>query len=261
MNIAFPALLIFLLILPGILFRYAYRKGFWRSPVRLHSVSEEFTQGVFLALIIHFIALLVIKTLFKVEIRFDSLLLLLTGWPGLSDQYIIDYIDSAVTVPYAVLGYAIAINAISYLLGFGLHWFVRRCRLDLRYDRLRFDNEWHYLFSGEAVVFTIPRKDRKFTIIRELLHEYRDAVTVITCIVNLHDASYFYLGVLWDYYFDRSGQLDKILLSTAQMRKIDLVPDNGEDAEETFQNVRGDNLILKYENIINLSVEYILLSE
>ncbi len=43
MNIAFSAVLLFVLVLPGLLFRYTYQRGFFRcSPVTLPSFAEDF---------------------------------------------------------------------------------------------------------------------------------------------------------------------------------------------------------------------------
>jgi hypothetical protein len=55
MNIAFPALLLFLLVLPGIALRYTYLKGFWswNSPVSIQSISDEVAYSLVWAAILH----------------------------------------------------------------------------------------------------------------------------------------------------------------------------------------------------------------
>lgn len=55
MNFAFPTLLIFLLVIPGIIARYCYRKGFWTAPVDFSTVSEEIAIGGIWAIAIHFL--------------------------------------------------------------------------------------------------------------------------------------------------------------------------------------------------------------
>lgn len=251
MNIAFPALLIFLFILPGILLRYSYRKGFWHSPVRIHSFQEEFAQSVLIAIIIQLICIFITEHLLRFDICFDCLLLLLTGWPNLSSESVSKYIHSTVLLPYASLGYVFITNLGAYLTGFLMHSIVRHFRLDLRYDWLRFDNKWFYMFSGESNIFDIAQSDRTFVIIREILSE-NVGIVYITCLVNLNNCSYLYLGIISDYFFDKSGNLDEIILSVAKRRKLD---------SKKFFEINGDNLILKYENVINLNIECLRLVE
>ena len=58
MNVALPALAVLLLILPGILITYTYRKGFsWRSPIRLGSLQNELGLGIVFALSLHAIGI------------------------------------------------------------------------------------------------------------------------------------------------------------------------------------------------------------
>lgn len=54
MNIAFQALVIFLLTLPGIVLRYGYRRGLsGKAPQEAKQISEEIAYGVLFACLIH----------------------------------------------------------------------------------------------------------------------------------------------------------------------------------------------------------------
>jgi hypothetical protein len=251
MNIAFPALFIFLFILPGILLRYSYRKGFWHSPVQIHSLQEEFAQSILFAIIIQLFCIFITQHLLNFDICFDSILVLLTGWPNISSESISKYIHSTIALPHASLGYMFVTNLGAYLTGLMMHSIVRYFRLDLRYDWLRFDNKWFYMFSGESNIFNIAQSDRTFVIIRELLSE-NVGLVYITCLVNLNNCSYLYLGIISDYFFDKSGNLDENILSVAKRRKL--------DGKKYFE-INGDNLILKYENVVNLNIECLKLVE
>ena len=56
MNIAFPAFFIYLLILPGIILRYYYRKSYFEhSPVTFGSFVEELAYGILIAGTLHLI--------------------------------------------------------------------------------------------------------------------------------------------------------------------------------------------------------------
>lgn len=54
MNIACPALIVLLLLLPEILLRFSYRRGFFgRSPMTLDPVSDKIGPGIVRDLVIH----------------------------------------------------------------------------------------------------------------------------------------------------------------------------------------------------------------
>lgn len=47
MGLAFPALVVLLLLLPGVLLSYAYRRGFFRrTPVTLGPIRNEIGPGI-----------------------------------------------------------------------------------------------------------------------------------------------------------------------------------------------------------------------
>src|SRR4030065_1995782 len=54
MNFAFPALLVFILALPGIIFRYNYRKGTWTTPIYREQVTEEIAWSLTWTASLHF---------------------------------------------------------------------------------------------------------------------------------------------------------------------------------------------------------------
>lgn len=53
MNIAFSALVIVIVVLLGIVFRYWYRKGSWESPVIFASLAEEIAYSLFFVIALH----------------------------------------------------------------------------------------------------------------------------------------------------------------------------------------------------------------
>jgi hypothetical protein len=57
MNFAFPAVLIFFLVLPGILIRYTYARGLfkWNSPVNIRPITDEIAYSIVFAIAIHMV--------------------------------------------------------------------------------------------------------------------------------------------------------------------------------------------------------------
>ncbi|MEO5930924.1 MAG: hypothetical protein ABIR47_13385 [Candidatus Kapaibacterium sp.] len=260
MNIAFPALVILLLALPGILLRYAYRKGlFWKSPVILGPLADEVGGGIIAALVLHALCLLVIEVCSHLTVDFESLLILLTGWPKLDVRQEQGVLYSISHYHAAVLIYFIGSNLLGVVLGYGLHWLVRVLHLDLRYSALRFSNEWHYIFWGEKRAFDQKLLDIKLLLTREV------DITHISAVVDEGGESLLYWGILTEYHFNRAGELDLIVLEQASRRKLSADRQIGNAAdeieEERFYPIRGDYLTLRYTNIRNLNIQYIVLPD
>jgi len=284
MGLAFPALVVLLLLLPGVLLSYAYRRGFFRrTPVTLGPIRNEIGPGIVWALALHAI--------------FLPLLYWGFGWqPDL--QFFLGLADIAHTVEATspperpaviqLFWYLVGTNAFALLAGWGVHGVVRKGRLDLRYDWLRFSNEWYYLFSGEARIFQSPQPDRDLRSIRQFFGTDDLDLVFVSAVVDQGNGSVLYWGVLADYFFDADGRLEKIVLQDAQRRDLakddeSLRTDTGSADEEMvvseeektaeeeprpmppddhrFYPIRGHFLIIRYQDVVNLNIEYLRLTE
>ena len=252
MNLAFPALFVLLLLLPGILLSYSYRRGFFRrSPITLGPIKDEIGRGIVLAVFVHLVAL--------------CLSWLGGGWVPKVEAFLAVFADIGEVTPDTTaeeitsgFWYLITTNAAALVVGLVGHSIVRYWELDLQWERLRFNNEWHYLFSGEARKF--PR-ERKAGV---------DFVFV-SVVVEQGEDSILYWGFLSYYFFDRAGTLDKIVLTDAQRRFLhaesDRNPDESDEPEadatpdlppesDRYYSIRGEYFVIEYEGVQTLNVEY-----
>ena len=256
MSIALPALVITLLILPGILLSYSYRKGFSRSPIRLGTLQDEIGRGVLWAIPVNVIAFTLVDMLPLADIDLYAVLWLLTGFEGADEYDRLNFVNAVVSYPVQILMYLFSVNLFGMLSGYGLHRLVRYFRLDLKYMPLRFQNEWHYLFSGEARFFDVQSNDISRQSVREGLKEID--FTFVTMAVELGRDLYLYRGILTDYYFERGGHLDKIVIaapqrlrvSTGDLAELDSPPDT------MFETIEGDFFVIKYNMVKNLNIYY-----
>lgn len=153
MNIAFPALIITFIIIPGILFSYYYRKGFWKSPISIQSFQSEIVIGLVLSVPFHLCAIWLGKKLFNAEVKFDNLVILLTTWPSFDSTNEYYKVLSSISQYQDLISYYVLFVIICpIVIGILIHSFVRLTYLDLRYPIFRFDNEWYYILSGERKV-------------------------------------------------------------------------------------------------------------
>ena len=254
MSFAFPALLVFLLVLPGIILRYSYARGpwGWASPTSMRRVSEELAYGVAFALVLHAGWLLVVRGLgFEPDV--DSMLLLLVGNFGERSRYL-DRVLASVPGHYSgVAGYLVSLYGASAVAGNLGHRAVRRLKLDHRTKTFRFDNYWYYMLTGEVLDF------------RENSAEGRRVDGVYLSAVVDHGAgSYLYRGIVSDFTFDRDGALDTIVLADAHRRSLaDDRAESGPPAgvgpsepDERYYEIRGDFLILRYSELRTLNLDY-----
>jgi len=255
MNFAFPALLVFLLVLPGIILRYTYARGpwGWASPTSMRRVSEELAYGVAFALVLHALWLALVRRLgFAPDV--EAMVLLLVGNFG-EESRRLDRVVASVAEHYTgIAGYLVSLYAGAAVLGNLGHRAVRRLHLDHRTKTFRFDNYWFYMLTGEVLDF------------RENAEEGRTVDGVYcSAVVDHASGSYLYRGIVSDFTFDREGALDTIVLMDAHRRR--LTDDRAEQEEprphvgpaepdERYYEIRGDFLVLRSSEIRTLNLDY-----
>ncbi|MFK7845377.1 MAG: hypothetical protein AB8G77_08755 [Rhodothermales bacterium] len=294
MSIAFPALVITILILPGILFFYTYRRGFGPSPVVLKTIQSEIVHGILCSIPINLLAIVLIDLLPFPDVDFRAVVALLTGWHGVDDAYIAQNINAISSNAGLILFYVFSTSILSALAGYLAHGIIRYYRWDLRIDYLRFSNEWRYLFSGEEYVMNILREEKEnealaMSIVAENEAEKEgqgDAANPISKVrkwripaaeikakeaeIDLHIASvvveqggevYIYRGILDQYFFDKTGGLEKIVIMYPQRRRIKndrkvTIIDGAPQIDEGFYQIDGHYFVIEYKQILNFNLYY-----
>jgi hypothetical protein len=254
MSFAFPALLVFLLVLPGIILRYSYARGpwGWASPTSMRRVSEELAYGVAFALALHAAWLFVVRRLgFEPDV--EAMVLLLVGNFGEGDKHL-DRVLTSVAGHYpGVAAYLVSLYGAAGIAGNLGHRAVRRLKLDHLTKTFRFDNYWYYMLTGEVLDF------------RENAGEGRAVDGVyVSAVVDHASGSYLYRGIVSDFTFDRDGALDTVVLWDAHRRR--LVDDREEgqppaqvgpsEPDERYYEIRGDFLVLRSAEIRTLNLDY-----
>lgn len=251
MNFAFPALLIFLLALPGLILRYTYSRGFFRdkSPVSFRPITDEIGYSVVIAASLHLVACVVVTNIgFSINLR--AAWILLTGSYGKDNQDFDAAIGAFTEFPLEVCFYFLALFAFSALLGYSIHFLIRKCHLDLKYQSLRFRNEWFYLLTGEILQYDEEEEDRRAV----------DG-TYLSGIVHQGDKCYLYRGIVQDFYFDYQGNLDRVVLVAAQRREIGADRTTQErterpDEDPRYYNIEGKYFIIRYSEIKTMNINY-----
>ena len=254
MNIAFPALLIFLLLLPGILYRYSYARGpwGWENPTSIRTVSDEIAYSAIVAVGFHVSWMLAASTLgFRVDLA--SLFAFLSGNFGKDSVLLQPSVRAITEHRAAVLSYFLSLYASVAALGYGAHALVRWRQFDLRWSMLRFENDWYYRLRGEVLGFGENEPS---------LH-LPDGVYA-SAVVEQGTETYLYWGILEDWALDGEGDLDRLYLTVAHRRRLrdDRASETQDDADlghgpdERFYEIRGDALVLRYADVRTLNLDY-----
>lgn len=259
MNIAFQALLFLLLLLPGFIFLSAYNGKLTKDshiPLNFPSFSARGVLALVAAAGLHLVWVALSNLLGRVggwEVALDQVAYLLMGnyANGTASERSIRSMTA--DAPLVAL-YFLSLYAFALFAGQALSRCVRRLKLDLRLPWLRYANDWHYLFSGEVLQFP------------ETLEAAREVDgAFISATVELGGKPYLYVGVLKDYWLNRDGGLDRLLLSAVWRRDLsadktgEVIVPFWEDAR--YYPIDGDYFVLPCAGLKTLNVQYIVLEE
>lgn len=271
MNLAFSALIILFLLFPGAVLLYTYSRGPWwldyasigKPAASLPSYLDPaggIAYTVFGSFVLH-ITWLAIWSFFGAKIYFDSAMMLFLNSFGKDNKYFDGAIHSVANFTNPIAAYFISLCIIAAIVGWGSHYEVRKRALDRKYPLFRFNNYWHYLLSGEILEFP----DYK------ALRQEVGAIdgTYLSGILELNGKSYLYRGIVGDYTFDKSGQLEKITLFLAHRRPLDSdrKPDEKHEqdpitrGDTRYYRIVGQFFILKYSDLKTINIEYITITD
>ena len=247
MNLILGSILLFILISPGLIFRYSYLQGTYGKQTFKISAVDEIFWAVIPAFIFQLAGILIIIHFTIYHVRLDQVYEILTGSHSNID---FDFILSSLPI---FLGYILILITVAAVLGFSIRLIVRKFQLDLRYTFLKVNNEWYYLFSGEILDFLdTPGESKNVEMIQ------------IDALVSTGDGTMVYSGTLENYFLSKENGLDRIYLSNVYRRKMkdDLdrtKPNVGyleRYLDERYYSMPGDLFVITYDKIININITY-----
>lgn len=240
MNIAFPALLIFLFVLPGFVFNLAFFKT---DNTTLHYIplTHKAIMSFVVTIMLHTIWLLVLCYLLHLYIDLDLILVLIAGVQGAKYSDAVTSITAHELISSAI--YLLSMYVLAYVLGKSLRLMIRYFKLDEKYGIFRIDSPWYYLFSGYDWQNGEP-----------------DGVR-IAATAEIAGRGYLYVGWLDKFYLDNTGNIERLILTSAVRREIKKDKKMVDEAAERFYRIEGDYFVLKYAEIKSLNVQFFKIEE
>lgn len=246
MNIALATLFLLVLLYPGFIFRrFYYTEEFSREYFK-QTITDLLVAAILPSTLLHIAGyFLLIRHRYVIDIATIGTLL-----SGTSDG---TKVTAAFQNIYANAGkiviYFIAISIVAALAGLAAKYIVRKLKLDRKFKLFRFQNEWHYIFSGEILDFPRVPGDASDISIR-----YIDAL------VKSDQGTIIYTGILADYVLSQDGGIDRIYLTNVKRRYLrdDKMnqPQENSDNDERYYYLPGQFFIIPYAQVINLHITY-----
>jgi hypothetical protein len=236
MNLAVSSILILLILSPAIIARRIYfARGLSKSSSLRNTIQEVFAS-VFTAFILHTLGCWMASLLGKgLDIAVVAKLLF-------APQELKDYAPISTHANLIAL-YFILLSIGAALIAWLLRQMVRQWWLDRRWDFLRYDNTWKYLFSGEVFDITKYNPDTAFrSTDLELL--------VLDVLTKSGEKGYLYRGVFVDYSLNDANTVEFIVLGNPD-RQVIGVPDEPKQIESDF-------FLIPFSEVQNINFRYFL---
>jgi hypothetical protein len=241
-NLALSTFILFLILLPGIFFRRFYYTQEFSTEYFKQTFLEIFLSGFIPSILIHALWYF-FAGFFGYYVDLELFGNLLTNNPN-SDVFnnLKEFAQPILWYHLSMWGGSAAIGALSKQV-------VRTSGLDRRMSLLRFQNSWHYIFTGEFFEFPNSNKSLTEDRVEDIELVYIDAL------VQTQEGSVLYEGILVDYELSKEGGLESVSLDQVQRRFL------RDDRRKSFKvpkhyQIPGDLLLLKYSEIKNLNLSY-----
>ena len=247
-----------MLILPGALYRYGYARGpwGWESAISIRTFSDELAYSAIAAVGLHCFWLAIVSLL-GYSADFAAWISLLSGNFGKDSYLLVTVAREGADHGFAIATYFWSLFGFAGALGILAHVAVRFWHLDLWTTWFRFENYWYYLLRGEILGFNVPRAEVKLP----------DGVYV-SAVVEQAKESFLYWGILYNFGLNSNGELDRLLLVLAHRRPLSKDRHLGQSLDETsglvderFYEIRGDFLLVRYDQVKTLNLDYFWLEE
>ncbi|HEX4143847.1 MAG TPA: hypothetical protein VHY91_09965 [Pirellulales bacterium] len=242
MNVAFSALLTFILLVPGLLFfrvRHTLAEYEYLTPLPPRPFSVEIVGASVIAAILHAICSLAgvcLSHLFKTvpTVDLDSVMMFLLGKFGDKDAKLDEVIHSVTQHPFAIFTYFSCVFGLAIAAG------KLSAKLPDRFEEACGLSPEHRIAIGEWKKFFNLGKNE-------------DAL--ITAVVEMAGTAYLFAGKLRRPYFNRTTfELDRLQLEETVKRPLANLPDG---TEPEFEEVFGHQFMLRYSEVKTLNIVYV----
>ncbi|MEM9326159.1 MAG: hypothetical protein AAGA85_10905 [Bacteroidota bacterium] len=249
MNIALTGVVLFLFLLPGLIFRRFYYSEEFSKESFSESYFEVFYTTFLPSLVLYTAWVVLVEATTKYGIDFALLGKLLVAKDDAVDAF-----ANAETYFFQVLGFHITLYCFAGLAGYLTKKTVRYSKLDRKLKLFRYRNYWHYLITGE--LFDFRRTATKFS--RNRVEDIE--LVFVDVLVHTEEGSVIYDGLLLDYELSHDGELESLHLTQVVRRY--LREDPGKKRKESnYYKIPGHLFVVPFSKVINVNFTYYALED
>lgn len=242
MNLALPALVVFLVLLPGFIARSRIKRV-ERLSLDYSPFGQVVSEAILWAGGMHVLWIWLTGLVSPKEFNAEIAVALLASDTRAQAKAL----EAVAEYSPWITAYFGSLLLVAYVVPTVVRSMITRYRLDRVNSRLckllRFSKApWYYLLSGADF-----EKDN----IPDLI--------AVSSIVNVSGKAYLYTGILEDYFVDQDGNLDRLILQEVMRRPIedDKTSETLAKGLDRFYRIDGDYFVLRYSEAITLNIEYI----
>ena len=240
MNIALSAVVIFILLMPPIVFYLSFSYGLYPKASPKFSFLDGISASAIISLFVHALMLFILRK----EVRFDILLKIFGGELKDLEHKITNQDFTRCVEHFALYNFSLLVAFI--LLGrLARHIVIKFNHNNVRSELLRLNNHWWYFFNGY-----------------ENEKPFLDLVFVDAA-VETKECTVIYSGWLLDFVCE-GEKLDRIYLDCVVKRKLKVNNNERGSFRTVFSSavpLTGKKFSLSYDNIINLNLRFVSLKE
>lgn len=248
MNIAFSAVIIFVLILPAIVFRKFCLPGKQSEPM-----TEQLARGLGIAVLSHAIWIPIANWVGGQfwqgrTVDLESAVFLCMSRFGYQDQKLQASVDSLVQHPLPVFAYFLTLCTVSGLAGYS----VRRLRA---YKPFNIGKAVTLLFGADSD----EKRTEEWLGVLEHQTKAESRLVLVAAIVTVGGKCFIYEGQLKKVYWGKDGDPDHFELETVYRRSLDdddpatdKLPPNPEKDRRYY--IPGNTFVIRYSDITTLNI-------
>lgn len=239
MNIALPTVVLFILLIPGLLFRRFYYTEEFSKEYFKQTFFGTFFSAFLPSLLFHICWYFVVAYLgYNIDLSILGDLL-----SGQNDENVYRAIESNIG---KITGYNFSIAIAAGLGGFLSKKVIRNYKLDRIYKLFRFQNSWHYVLKGEFFDFPRASFDLEDSGVEEIEFVYVDAI------IDTNAGTFLYEGIFVDYELSANSGLNYITLKNTSRKLISI---NKQDDGESYP-INGHIVVLPFHQIKNINLSF-----
>jgi hypothetical protein len=245
MNFLFGALLIVLILLPGLLFRLSYLSVKYKKADPTSNFIEKLYSSLLISLLLQVPFYLFINALI-VDVNENKLYLILIN----SEKAInTDSVNSAEILLFFI--YTLGVCALAVLFGWLVRKWVLMRKWDIQYPFLKIYSDWYDYLEGRILDYPDqPGSSEK------VLEKWLDIL------VENKDAAYIYSGMLREFVLSENDKLERVYLTGVMRRKLEsdrvADKDEGSSSQDHYYYMPGDFFMIPGDKILNINITYYL---